>query len=184
MEKNPEYKTGENQDPFLSIVPKVVPQGLVTLDWLNEPCPIFMSPPLFSRMDVPVVSVNTNNILHIKVKISAFLQEYNFRNESGMAAASNKNVNVIGRLRKRRSLQAIFLNFEDEYVPEKPRELAIRNLTIRFIKQDDVDAVRKVVHYFYDPISRLMFSFSILRKGQFGPKQPWLIVLVKLNRRH
>jgi hypothetical protein len=72
MEKNPDCKAEENQDPFLSIVPKVVPQGLETLDWLNEPSPIFMSPPLFSRMDVPVVSLNTNNILHVQVKFCLF----------------------------------------------------------------------------------------------------------------
>lgn len=62
-----------------------------------------------------------------------------------MAAANSKNANVIGRLRKRRSLQAIFLNYDDEFVPDKPRELAIRNLAVRFIKQDDVDVVRKVI---------------------------------------
>lgn len=61
-----------------------------------------------------------------------------------MAAANQQNANVIGRLRKRRSLQAIFLNYEDEYVPEKARELALRNLSVRFIKQDDVDDVKKL----------------------------------------
>ena len=51
---------------------------------------------------------------------------------------------MIGRLRKRRTLQAIFLNFEDTFLPEKPRDIAVSNLAVRFIKQDDVDLIRKV----------------------------------------
>ena len=51
---------------------------------------------------------------------------------------------MIGRLRKRRTLQGIFLNFEAPTIPEKPREVAVRNLAVRFIKKDDVDLIRKV----------------------------------------
>lgn len=55
MEKNPDHRAGGDGDPYRSIIDQVVPQKLVSLDWLDEPSPIFMSPPLFSRMDMPVV---------------------------------------------------------------------------------------------------------------------------------
>ena len=56
MEKNTVAPTEENPDKFVSIIDQVVPQKLATVDWLDGPGPVFMSPPIFSRMDVPVVS--------------------------------------------------------------------------------------------------------------------------------
>ena len=65
MEKKadgPDDKPDE-QDEFVSILEKAVPQKLETLDWLEEAdVPIFMSPPLFSRMDVPVVSLTSQYV--------------------------------------------------------------------------------------------------------------------------
>jgi len=57
MEKNEQSPTEENSDKFVSIIDQVVPQKLTTVDWLDGPGPVFMSPPVFSRMDVPVVSL-------------------------------------------------------------------------------------------------------------------------------
>lgn len=56
MIPNPDASNDETLDKFISILEQVVPQKLETLDWLKEPAPIFMSPPVFSRMDLPVVS--------------------------------------------------------------------------------------------------------------------------------
>jgi len=46
----------ELADKFMSILELVVPQKLESLEWLHEDAPVFMSPPVFSRMDLPVVS--------------------------------------------------------------------------------------------------------------------------------
>ena len=130
-------------DTFTSLIDRVVPQGLVNLEWIEGSGPIFMSPPLFSRLDIPVVSNNSNNSNNQQNnKPPKLIQEYNFRNESGPTTLTNSN--VIGRLRKRRSLQAIFVNFEEPHVPSRPRDMALRNMTVRFIKQDDADTVRNL----------------------------------------
>ena len=50
-------ESDELADKFISILEQVVPQKLESLDWLEEPAPVFMSPPVFSRMDLPVVSL-------------------------------------------------------------------------------------------------------------------------------
>ena len=49
--------TEENPDKFVSILEKVVPEKLETLDWINDKeAPVFLSPPVFSRMDTPMVT--------------------------------------------------------------------------------------------------------------------------------
>ena len=58
MEKIDQSAVKENGDLFVSIIDQVVPQKLTTVDWLEGPGPVFMSPPVFSRMDVPVVSLD------------------------------------------------------------------------------------------------------------------------------
>lgn len=47
----------ELADKFMSILELVVPQKLESLEWLQETATVFMSPPVFSRMDLPVVSI-------------------------------------------------------------------------------------------------------------------------------
>lgn len=52
--------------------------------------------------------------------------------------------NVIGRLRKKRAMQTIFLDFNGGQAPSKPRDMALRNLAVRFIMQDDLALIKKV----------------------------------------
>lgn len=48
----------DNSDKFLSILEQAVPQKLEPLDWINDTsAPIFLSPPVFSRMDTPMVNM-------------------------------------------------------------------------------------------------------------------------------
>lgn len=56
MVPNADTTRKELTDNFVSILELVVPQKLETLEWLEESAPVFMSPPVFSRMDLPVVS--------------------------------------------------------------------------------------------------------------------------------
>lgn len=53
--------------------------------------------------------------------------------------------NVIGRLRKKRAMQTIFLDFGAGPAPTKPRDLALCNLTVRFILPEDLALVKKVL---------------------------------------
>lgn len=72
------------------------------------------------------------------------IQDYAFRKDTGNSLGSQYEGNVIGRLRKKRLIQTIFLDYNGGPVPAKPREMAIRNLTVRFIMADDVERIRKV----------------------------------------
>jgi len=162
MEKNTVAPTEENPDKFVSIIDQVVPQKLATVDWLDGPGPVFMSPPVFSRMDVPV--------------------EYYFR--KGPNTVPTSNANVIGRLRKRRTLQGIFLNFDAPAIPEKPREVAVRNLAVRFIKQDDVDLIKKLfddrpvwtkagLAFFAKNIENSAMKFILAASAYYFTTGPW-----------
>lgn len=55
MIPNLEAKSEEADDQFCSILERILPQKLESLEWLKEDAPVFLSPPVFSRMDVPVV---------------------------------------------------------------------------------------------------------------------------------
>ena len=50
----------------------------------------------------------------------------------------------IGRMRKGRAMQTIFMDFYSGPVPTKPQDLAVRNLKVRFVQQDDIDTIQKV----------------------------------------
>lgn len=54
MIPNPDAKS-EEDGQLVSILEQILPQKLESLDWLKEEAPVFLSPPVFSRMDVPVV---------------------------------------------------------------------------------------------------------------------------------
>merc|ERR1712071_172725 len=162
MEKIDQSAVKENGDLFVSIIDQVVPQKLTTVDWLEGPGPVFMSPPVFSRMDVPV--------------------EYYFRKDPNPLPPSDAN--VIGRLRKRRTLQGIFLNFEAPTIPEKPREVAVRNLAVRFIKKDDVDLIRKLfderpvwtkagLAFFAQNIENSAMKFILAASAYYFTTGPW-----------
>jgi len=162
MEKVAPVPTDGKSDKFVSIIDQVVPQKLTTVDWLNGPGPVFMSPPVFSRMDVPV--------------------EYYFRKDPNPIPASDAN--VIGRLRKRRTLQGIFLNFDAPTIPEKPRPVAVRNLAVRFIKSDDVDLIQKLFQerpvwtkagllFFAKNIENSAMKFILAASAYYFTTGPW-----------
>ena len=93
---------------------------LVDSKWLNEPSPLFIPPAAFSRMDQP--------------------QDYHYRKDtSGTAikSAMGTPLNIIGRTRQRRTLHAVFVNYEVDKVPDKPNEVAVNQLKVKFIESDE-----------------------------------------------
>jgi len=109
----------------LSIYDQVYFKRLVDSNWLDTPAPLFIPPAAFSRMDLP--------------------QDYQYRREA--AAASEKAVatphNIIGRTRQRRSHHAIFVTFDVEQVPTKPRDVALNQLKLKFIDQERFQLVKE-----------------------------------------
>ncbi|XP_057370022.1 general transcription factor 3C polypeptide 5-like [Daphnia carinata] len=124
MVANTDTTRKELTDKFVSILELVVPQKLETLEWLEESAPVFMSPPVFSRMDLPV--------------------DYHFRKDTTNALGMQYDGNVIGRLRKKRAMQTIFLDYSGGPAPTKPRDMALCNLTVRFIMPDDLALIKKM----------------------------------------
>ncbi|EFX88540.1 hypothetical protein DAPPUDRAFT_310750 [Daphnia pulex] len=115
----------ELADKFMSILELVAPQKLESLEWLQEAdAPVFMSPPVFSRMDLPV--------------------DYHFRKDTVNALGMQYDGNVIGRLRKKRAMQTIFLDYSGGPAPTKPRDMALCNLTVRFIMPDDLALIKRI----------------------------------------
>uniref|UniRef100_A0A8D0HJE2 General transcription factor 3C polypeptide 5 n=1 Tax=Sphenodon punctatus TaxID=8508 RepID=A0A8D0HJE2_SPHPU len=78
--------------------------------FMNE-LPLYIPPPIFSRLDTPV--------------------DYFYRPEiqrrEGYSNPPVSSENLIGLSRARRPHNAIFVNFDDEEVPSKPQEAAVQN---------------------------------------------------------
>jgi len=107
-----------------SIYPEVYSGStLVSSSWLDQPAPLFTPPAAFSRMDLP--------------------QDYQFRRETAASSAGPDTPhNIIGRTRQRRSHHAIFVTYDVEKVPDKPREVALNQIKLKFIDQERLASVR------------------------------------------
>ena len=105
-----------------SIYSQVYPgsESLVRSEWLEQEAPLFIPPAAFSRMDVP--------------------QDYQFRRETAGPATP---ANIIGRTRQRRSHHAIFVTYHVEKVPDKPRDVALNQIKLKFIDQERLSLVKE-----------------------------------------
>merc|ERR1712142_691752 len=115
-----------------SIYPQVYSGStLVSSSWLDAPAPLFTPPAAFSRMDLP--------------------QDYQFRRETSASTSSTETPhNIIGRTRQRRSHHAIFVTYDVEKVPEKPRDVALNQIKLKFIDQERLALVRE--HFVRRPV--------------------------------
>ena len=97
-------------------------ESLVPSSWLdqNNSTPLFIPPAAFSRMDLP--------------------QDYQFRRETAGPATP---ANIIGRTRQRRSHHAIFVTYHVEKVPDKPRDVALNQIKLKFIDQERLATVKE-----------------------------------------
>merc|ERR1719295_330580 len=97
---------------------------LVDSKWVTEgrQAPLFVPPAAFSRMDQP--------------------QEYQYRRDTaGQKTVTGTPLNIIGRTRQRRTLHAIFVNYDVEKVPAKPSDVALNQLKVKFIESNERDRV-------------------------------------------
>ena len=67
-------------------------------------------------------------------------QDYQFRRETAGPATPS---NIIGRTRQRRSHHAIFVTFHIEKVPDKPRDVALNQIKLKFIDQERLGQVKE-----------------------------------------
>ena len=73
-------------------------------------------------------------------------QDYQYRREATSAATPSLPStphNIIGRTRHRRSHHAIFVTYDVEIVPDKPRDVALNQIKLKFIDQERLGLVRQ-----------------------------------------
>lgn len=120
----PMQRGDAGQPQHVSIYPQVFFNKLVGSEWIEQQAPLFIPPAVFSRMDVP--------------------QDYQYRRET----TSDKNIgtphNIIGRTRQRRSHHAIFVTYDVDKVPDSPREVALKQMKIKFIDKERFATVEKM----------------------------------------
>ncbi|XP_034231129.1 general transcription factor 3C polypeptide 5 [Thrips palmi] len=100
----------------------LVPEGMAPLSWIHNPAMYFLPPAAFSRMDT--------------------VQGYMYRKDAPAEATVPHN--IIGRTRRRRSIHAIFVNFDVPEVPKKPRDMALKLLRVKFLEEQHLASVRKL----------------------------------------
>ncbi|XP_006835060.1 PREDICTED: general transcription factor 3C polypeptide 5 [Chrysochloris asiatica] len=79
-------------------------------DFFNQELPLYIPPPIFSRLDTPVDYFYRPDIQH----------------REGYSNPTVSSENLIGLSRARRPHNAIFVNFEEDEIPIKPLEAAIQ----------------------------------------------------------
>uniref|UniRef100_A0A1B6DG43 General transcription factor 3C polypeptide 5 n=2 Tax=Clastoptera arizonana TaxID=38151 RepID=A0A1B6DG43_9HEMI len=101
----------------------LVPKGLLTPDWFSEPAEYFLPPATFSRMDS--------------------MQNYQYRSEN-TDSKDPATPYIIGRTRRRRSGHAMFVSFNVDSVPSKPREIVLKFLDIKFLSGGPLQKIREL----------------------------------------
>ena len=118
-------KEESGEKKYESIYDSIYFDRLIGSSWLDDKeasrSPLFLPPAAFSRMDVP--------------------QDYQYRRDAA-SDKSNSPYNIIGRTRQRRSHHAIFVTYDVEKVPDQPRDVALNQLKVKFISEEDQAAVR------------------------------------------
>ncbi|OPJ67726.1 general transcription factor 3C polypeptide 5 [Patagioenas fasciata monilis] len=103
MHSGPDGKQTSMYDKVLMLKPEKE-------EFFNGELPLYIPPPIFSRLDTPIDYFYRPDIQH--------REGYNNPQVSGE--------NLIGLSRARRSHNAIFVNFDDEEIPTKPLDAAVQ----------------------------------------------------------
>ena len=89
-------------------------------------------------------------------------QDYQFRRET---AGPSTPANIIGRTRQRRSHHAIFVTYHVDKVPDKPRDVALNQIKLKFIDQERLATVKEKFK-----VHRNSFSFSLsIKESEIVP---------------
>lgn len=110
-------------EKMINIHDTLVPHGLITPEWFDEPAEYFLPPATFSRMDT--------------------MQNYHYRQENADTEPCMTPY-IIGRTRRRRSIYATFVAFSVPSIPSKPRDLALKYLKIKFLTDAHVHKLREL----------------------------------------
>ncbi|XP_018588457.1 general transcription factor 3C polypeptide 5 [Scleropages formosus] len=95
----------------MSLYDKIILRQPETKEFFDMDVPLFIPPPIFSRLDTPVDYYYRPEIQH----------------REGYVPPAVSSENLIGLSRARRPHNAIFVSFEDKTVPMEPLEPAVQN---------------------------------------------------------
>lgn len=112
----------------VSLYDKVVLRKPEKKEFFDQPVPLFLPPPIFSRLDNPVDYFYRPDVIHREGNITSLLSKEN----------------LIGPNRARRPHNAIFVGFDDKSVPSEPLEAAKLNWNKNSIHHSDVKAEQEV----------------------------------------
>ncbi|XP_036385454.1 general transcription factor 3C polypeptide 5 [Megalops cyprinoides] len=94
-----------------SLYDKILLRQPENKEFFDKDVPLYIPPPIFSRLDNPVDYYYRPEVQH----------------REGYASPMVSSENLIGLSRARRSHNAIFVNFDEKEVPQEPLEAAVRN---------------------------------------------------------
>lgn len=89
-------------------------------------------------------SLGANLSLYILYMRSFLFHPQGYMYRKDAPAEATVPHNIIGRTRRRRSIHAIFVNFDVPEVPKRAREMALKLLQVKFLEEQHLASVRKV----------------------------------------
>ncbi|CAB1332806.1 unnamed protein product [Coregonus sp. 'balchen'] len=126
------YKFQAKDGSHTSLYDKIILRKPENNEFFEQPVPLFLPPPIFSRLDSAV--------------------DYNYRPEiqhkEGHCPPTVSRDNLIGLSRARRPHNAIFLNFYDQNIPTEPLEAAKVNWKRVCVHPSDIKAEEQLKKMF------------------------------------
>ncbi|XP_036443957.1 general transcription factor 3C polypeptide 5 [Colossoma macropomum] len=116
----------------VSLYDKIILRKPEKKEFFDHPVPLFLPPPIFSRLDSTVDYFYRPDVAHREGTLPSLLS----------------NENLIGPNRARRPHNAIFVNFDDKSVPSEPLEAAKLNWKKNSIHHSDVKAEEELTKLF------------------------------------
>lgn len=117
----------------VSLYDKIILRKPEKKEFYDNPVPLFIPPPIFSRLDTPVDYYYRPDVLHSR--------------ETAMQASLLKD-QLIAPNRTRRPNNAIFVNFDDKTVPSEPLEAAVKSWKKIGVHPYDVKAEQQLKELF------------------------------------
>ncbi|KAL0965535.1 hypothetical protein UPYG_G00282550 [Umbra pygmaea] len=115
-----------------SLYDKIILRKPENNTFFEQPVPLFLPPPIFSRLDTAV--------------------DYNYRPEiqhkEGYCPPTVSRDNLIGLSRARRPHNAIFINFDEQNIPTEPLEAAKVNWRRVCVHASDMNAEKQIIKMF------------------------------------
>lgn len=117
----------------VSLYDKIILRKPEKKEFYDNPVPLFIPPPIFSRLDMPVDYFYRPDVMHNK--------------DTAFQSALMKD-HIIAPNRARRPNNAIFVNFDDKTIPSEPLEAAVTTWRKLCVHPNDLKAEKKIKQLF------------------------------------